>query len=67
MEEVGSDMKFYFAPMEGVSGYIYRNAYHKHFHNMDRYFTPFIAPSMLPVPKRMQAPSKAGPAAVEQP
>ena len=37
-------MKFYFAPMEGVSGYIYRNAYHKHFHSMDRYFTPFIAP-----------------------
>ena len=41
---MGLDMKFYFAPMEGVSGYIYRNAYHKHFHNMDRYFTPFIAP-----------------------
>ena len=37
-------MKFYFAPMEGVSGYIYRNAYQKHFHNIDRYFTPFIAP-----------------------
>ncbi|MBQ5708037.1 MAG: hypothetical protein IIV69_07190, partial [Peptococcaceae bacterium] len=37
-------MKFYFAPMEGVSGYIYRNAYHKYFHSMDRYFTPFIAP-----------------------
>lgn len=37
-------MKFYFAPMEGVSGYIYRNAYHKYFHNVDRYFTPFIAP-----------------------
>ena len=37
-------MKYYFAPMEGVSGYIYRNAYQKHFHNIDRYFTPFIAP-----------------------
>ena len=37
-------MKFYFAPMEGVSGYIYRNAYQKHFHNINRYFTPFIAP-----------------------
>ena len=37
-------MKFYFAPMEGVSGYIYRNAYQKHFHHIDRYFTPFIAP-----------------------
>ena len=37
-------MNFYFAPMEGVSGYIYRNAYQKYFHNIDRYFTPFIAP-----------------------
>lgn len=37
-------MRFYFAPMEGVSGYIYRNAYQKYFHNIDRYFTPFIAP-----------------------
>ncbi len=37
-------MRYYFAPMEGVSGYIYRNAYHKQFHNVDRYFTPFIAP-----------------------
>lgn len=37
-------MNYYFAPMEGVSGYIYRNAYQRHFHNIDRYFTPFIAP-----------------------
>lgn len=37
-------MKFYFAPLEGVSGYIYRNAYHKYFTGFDRYFTPFIAP-----------------------
>lgn len=38
-------MKFYFAPMEGVSGYIYRQVYHKHFKAFDRYFTPFIAPT----------------------
>lgn len=37
-------MRFYLAPMEGVTGYIYRNAYHAHFHPMDRYFTPFLAP-----------------------
>lgn len=37
-------MKFYFAPLEGVSGYIYRNAYHQYFAGFDRYFTPFIAP-----------------------
>lgn len=36
-------MKFYFAPMEGVTGYIYRNAHAALFNNVDKYFTPFIA------------------------
>ncbi len=36
-------MKFYFAPMEGVTGYIYRNIHHSYFPNVDKYFTPFIA------------------------
>lgn len=35
-------MKFYFAPMEGVTGYIYRNIHHSYFPNVDKYFTPFI-------------------------
>ncbi len=35
-------MEFYMAPMEGLTGYIVRNAYHHHFHNIDKYFTPFI-------------------------
>lgn len=35
-------MKFYMAPMEGLTGYVYRSAYQKYFHNIDRYFTPFI-------------------------
>ncbi|KNZ42760.1 tRNA dihydrouridine synthase [Acetobacterium bakii] len=35
-------MKFYFAPMEGLTGYIYRNAHHAYFNNIDKYFTPFI-------------------------
>ncbi|MGI6070644.1 MAG: tRNA dihydrouridine synthase [Blautia sp.] len=34
--------KDYMAPMEGITNYIYRNAYHKYFHPMDKYFTPFI-------------------------
>lgn len=38
-------MAYYFAPMEGISNYVYRNAYHKHFHGFDKYFTPFIAPN----------------------
>lgn len=37
-------MKYYLAPLEGVTTYVYRNAYHKHFQPMDKYFTPFIVP-----------------------
>lgn len=36
-------MKFYLAPMEGVTGYIFRNAQHDFFPDIDKYFTPFIA------------------------
>lgn len=36
-------MKFYMAPLEEVTGYIYRNAYHDFFTPMDKYFAPFIA------------------------
>lgn len=38
-------MKYYLAPMEGITGYIYRNTYEKFFHNIDKYFTPFIVPN----------------------
>ena len=37
-------MKYYLAPLEGVTTYVYRNAYHKYFRQMDKYFTPFIVP-----------------------
>lgn len=36
-------MKFYFAPMEGITGHVFRNVYHSYFKNIDAYFTPFIA------------------------
>lgn len=38
----GIYMKFYYAPLEGVTGYIYRNAYNKFFHPLDTYYAPFI-------------------------
>ncbi|WP_294404051.1 tRNA-dihydrouridine synthase [uncultured Clostridium sp.] len=38
-------MKYYFAPMEGITGYVYRNAYAEFFDNIDKYFTPFIIPN----------------------
>ena len=37
-------MKFYYAPMEGLTGYIYRNAHHTFFNHIDKYFSPFIVP-----------------------
>lgn len=35
-------MKYYLAPIEGVTGFIYRNSYAKFFNHIDKYFTPFI-------------------------
>ncbi len=40
-------MKIYLAPMEGITTYIYRNAYHHHSGGIDKYFTPFIASKKL--------------------
>ena len=35
-------MNFYFAPMEGITGYVYRNVHHALFRDIDKYFSPFI-------------------------
>ncbi len=35
-------MNYYFAPLEGITGYIYRNTYEKHFGGISKYFSPFI-------------------------
>lgn len=36
-------MKFYFAPMEGNTGHIFRRAHRTHFNHIDRYYAPFIS------------------------
>ncbi len=46
-------MQFYLAPMEGLTGYVYRNAYHKYFPAADRYFTPFITNKKKSMPERV--------------
>ncbi|WP_138264239.1 tRNA dihydrouridine synthase [[Clostridium] hylemonae] len=38
-------MDYYFAPMEGITGYIHRSAYQALFPCIDKYFTAFIAPN----------------------
>ena len=37
-------MKIYFAPLEGITGYVFRSAYEKYYGGVDKYFTPFISP-----------------------
>jgi tRNA-dihydrouridine synthase len=38
-------MKYYFAPLEGITGYIYRSTYQAFFGQIDKYFIPFISPT----------------------
>ncbi len=38
-------MKLSFAPLEGITGYIYRNTHAEYFGCCDEYYTPFISPS----------------------
>ena len=38
-------MKIYLAPMEGITGEVYRRAYHTFFEPMYKYFTPFLNPN----------------------
>ncbi|MGN1030673.1 MAG: tRNA dihydrouridine synthase [Butyricicoccaceae bacterium] len=41
-------MKYYLAPLQGLTGYVYRNAYHAFFPPMNGYFAPFISPTNHP-------------------
>lgn len=44
-------MLFYLAPMEELTGYVYRNVYEKMFGQIDKYFTPFISPTQKKILK----------------
>lgn len=39
-------MRYYFAPLEGVTDSIYRRVHHKYFPGVDRYYMPFISPTI---------------------
>lgn len=49
-------MKIYFAPLEGVTGHIFRNTYEKLYGQVDKYFAPFISPSekYVMIPKELK-------------
>jgi len=36
-------MKYYLAPMEGLTTYHFRRTYHKYYGRVEKYFTPFLA------------------------
>ena len=38
--------QLYLAPLESITGFVFRNAYHKHINSkIDKYFSPFISPN----------------------
>ena len=39
-------MRYYFAPMEGLTDSIYRRVHHQHFSGVDAYYMPFISPTV---------------------
>ena len=39
-------MQYYFAPMEGLTDSIYRRLHHKYFGGVDRYYMPFLSPTV---------------------
>ena len=39
-------MRYYFAPMEGLTDSIYRKTHHKYFPGVDRYYMPFLSPTI---------------------
>ena len=36
-------MRYTFAPLEGVTGYVYRNLHRRWFGGVERYYMPFIS------------------------
>ncbi|MBR3057512.1 MAG: tRNA-dihydrouridine synthase family protein [Clostridiales bacterium] len=53
-------MKIYCAPLEGVTTYVFRNAYNTIYGNVDKFFSPFLSPAencpMTPREKKDIAP-----------
>ena len=46
-------MKIYFAPMEGITGFVFRNAFHSVLGGVDKFYAPFVSPGPdIGIPKR---------------
>lgn len=45
-------MRIYFAPLETITGYLFRMEHNKYFQGIDKYFIPFISPTMNGLSKK---------------
>ncbi len=56
-------MRYYFAPLEGLTDSVYRRLHHKYFPGITRYYTPFFSPtvhrSLTPREQRELPPAEA--------
>lgn len=63
-------MKYYLAPMEGLTDSVYRTLHHQYFGGVDRYYTPFFSPTevhrLTPREMRELDPANNLPATVPQ-
>lgn len=50
-EKERGSMLYYLAPMEELTGYVYRNVYQENYAPMDKYFTPFLSPTQKKILK----------------
>ena len=48
---MSSTTRFYLAPMEEITGYVFRNVYEKLYGDVDKYFTPFLSPTQKKILK----------------
>lgn len=39
-------MRYYFAPLEGITDSVFREIHHRYFPSVDRYYTPFFSPTI---------------------
>ena len=39
-------MRYYCAPLEGITDHVYRQVHHKFYPGVDRYYTPFLSPTV---------------------
>lgn len=39
-------MRYYYAPMEGLTDHVFRGVHHRFFPGVDRYYTPFLSPTV---------------------